>query len=81
MIKFLTCRRAVSAKYGRGYIEQAFRRMTVRASLIHGPENAPFLQRKDARLLGTGLQSGTHGRVYGPDHCIRVKVEQEALLA
>ena len=77
IIKHLTCRRERSAKFGRGYIEQAFRRVTVRASLLHGPENAPFLQRKDHKLLGTGRQSDSPSKVYGPACSIRVKVEQE----
>jgi hypothetical protein len=81
VIKHLTCRRQLSGKFARGYIEQAFRRMSVRASLLHGPENAPFLLRKDHLLLGTGRQSAAHNRVAGPHHCIRVKVEQEASLA
>eukprot|EP00966_Prymnesium_polylepis_P290306 6706191-Prymnesium_polylepis.1 len=53
-IKYLTCRRALSGGFTRGYVEQAFRRMVVRASLIHGPEIGPFLQRRDAKLVGPG---------------------------
>ena len=37
-----------------GYIQQAFRRACVRESLQHGPENAPFLQRADARRTAIG---------------------------
>ena len=40
--------------FNRGYIEQAFRRVTVRESLQHGPENAPFLQRADACRTAQG---------------------------
>ena len=78
VIKDLTCRRSLSQKYGRGYVEQAFRRMCVRANLLHGEENAPFLQRKDHHLLGSGHQSNAHSKAEGPHHCIRVKVEKEA---
>eukprot|EP00966_Prymnesium_polylepis_P024675 569183-Prymnesium_polylepis.2 len=39
VIKHLTCRRALRAGFGRGFVEQAFRRLTVRAGLIHGPES------------------------------------------
>ena len=62
-IKHLTCRRALRAgSFGRGFVEQAFRRLTVRASLIHGPENVPFLQRRDARLIGVGRVSAAPSR-------------------
>ena len=78
VIKHLTCRRTISGKFGRGYIEQAFRRLSVRAKLLHGPENAPYLQRKDASLMKDGRKSAGKGRVFGPMHSVRVKVEQEA---
>ena len=79
MIKFLTCQRKISSQYGRGFIEQAFRRLTLtwRSARIHGEENAPFLQRKDALLLGHGRGYGGHSRIEGPAHSVRVKVEQE----
>ena len=38
----------------RGFIEQAFRRATVRESLRHGKENEPFLMREDHRRMTTG---------------------------
>ena len=41
-------------QFSRGYIEQAFRRVCVRSSLIHGSANAPYLQRKDHALLAEG---------------------------
>ena len=83
IIKHLTCRREISEKFRKVragiYIEQAFRRMSVRADgLLHGPENAPFLLRQDHALLGSGRQSVAHKRVEGPEMSIRVKVEQEA---
>ena len=81
VIKHLTCRRALSQKFGRGYVEQAFRRQCVSCDLLHGDENVPFLQRKDHHLLGSGQLSGAHSRVEGPRCCIRVKLEQEADLA
>ena len=77
LIKHVTCRRAISGKFGRGYIEQAFSRLVVRSGLIHGEENAPFLQRRDAKLLDMGRTSDAHMRVEGPQHSIRVKVELE----
>ena len=80
-IKHLTCRRAIGSGFRRGFIEQAFRRLTVRAGLIHGAENVPFLQRRDARLLGIGRSSAAHDRSEGPSIPIRVKLEQEAALA
>ena len=69
VIRHLTCRRRVthgqrhsarnskkewSATFTRGYIEQAFRRVNVRAELLHGPENAAYRQRSDIRLLEKG---------------------------
>eukprot|EP00965_Chrysotila_dentata_P249173 6208761-Pleurochrysis_carterae.AAC.1 len=33
-----------------GYTEQAFRRVCVRASMIHGDANARYVQRKDKKL-------------------------------
>ena len=80
VIKHLTCRRVVRAGFGRGYVEQAFRRLVVRASLIHGPENEAYHLRRDARLLGSGRVSAAHSRSEGPTHSIRVKVEQENAL-
>ena len=37
-----------------GYCQQAFSRVCVRESLQHGKENAPFLQRADARRTQHG---------------------------
>ena len=70
LIKHTTCRRRLTNKCGathegkdgktwsqtflRGYIEQAFRRVCVRADLLHGLDNLPFLQRSDHRLTRTG---------------------------
>tara|TARA_B110000046_G_scaffold183516_1_gene219765 strand:+ start:741 stop:1991 length:1251 start_codon:yes stop_codon:yes gene_type:complete len=81
VIKHLTCRRGISQKFGRGYVEQAFRRQCVSSELLHGEENVPFLQRKDHMLLGSGRQSNAHQSAYGPQCCIRVKVEQELALS
>ena len=46
--------------FNRGYVEQAFRRVTVRESLQHGPENAPFVQRADACRTAKGKSSTYH---------------------
>ena len=81
VIKHLTCRRAIGANYAQGYIAQAFRRLSVRSSLIHGVDNAPFLQRQDAQLIGVGRVSAAHSRVEGPHMSVRVKTEQEYSLA
>ena len=68
-IRHLSCRRLVTrgdgdirqtqkgshrVRFTRGYIEQVFRRVSVRAELIHGKDNIPYLQRGDYRLLGKG---------------------------
>ena len=37
-----------------GYIKQAFSRACVSVANLYGPENAPFMQRADARLLASG---------------------------
>ena len=59
IIRHLTCRRRVDASqvfthqkgdklwsqtFKRGYIEQTFRRIAVRAELLHGEDNAPYLE-------------------------------------
>ena len=80
-IKFLTCRRSVTATYGRGYIEQAFRRLCVRSDLLHGPENLSYLQRKDHALIGTGRGNMGLKREEGPHQSVRCKIEQEHALA
>ena len=40
--------------FNRGYIEQTFRRLTVRSELLHGEVNERFLQRKDWALKVKG---------------------------
>jgi hypothetical protein len=72
IIRHLTCRRRVTTgkiynnrsgdrrwteTFSRGYVEQAFRRVCVRAELLHGEDNQPYLQRSDFRLLETGKSS------------------------
>ena len=77
IIKHLTCRRAVKANatphhvggverwrqtFTRGFIQQAFERVSVRAELRLGPENAAYAQRSDVRgLLATGRSMGAKG--------------------
>ena len=43
--------------FKKGYIEQSFKRACVRAELLHGEANAPYLQRADHRLLDKGRVS------------------------
>ena len=81
VVKHLTCRRAISARFTRGWVAQAFRRLVVRAGLIHGEANEPYLLPRDAQLLGSGRQTSGHSMVEGPAHSIRVKVEQEHTFA
>ena len=45
--------------FTRGYIEQTFKRAVVRAELIHGKDNQPYLQRADARLLDKGRSTAS----------------------
>ena len=78
IVKLLTCRRNMTARMQHGYVEQAFRRVTVRARLLHGAENAPFRSRQDHKLLGTGRRNDRGCKVEGPQHSVRVKMEQEA---
>ena len=40
--------------FKRGYVEQTFRRLTVRAELIHGEANVRYLQRADHTLKTKG---------------------------
>ena len=76
VIKHTTCRRRRSTEalphaskksgkiwkqtFRRGYIEQAFRRVSVRESLQHGLENAPYVQRADVRRTSLGKASVYH---------------------
>ena len=80
-VKFLTNRRNISEKFGRGYIEQAFRRAVVHSDLLHGAENEPYMLRRDFTLVGTGRFSAEAPKVQGCSMPIRVKVEQENDLA
>ena len=75
MIKHLTCRRNLGRgatthrsearnkrwkqTFTKGYMQQAFKRAGVREGLRHGVENAPFLQREDARRAALGKVSET----------------------
>eukprot|EP00965_Chrysotila_dentata_P006173 201596-Pleurochrysis_carterae.AAC.1 len=69
IITHLTCRRSLrvngslhsgangntwAQSFKRGYTEQAFWRVCVRAEMIHGAGNARYVQRKDERLKATG---------------------------
>ena len=69
IIRHLTCRRNIASgsnhtgkkkkmawkqTFQKSYIQQAFERVAVRETLIHGEENAPYLQREDAALLARG---------------------------
>lgn len=80
-VKYLTCRRRITATFSKGYIAQAFGRLAVRADLRHGEENAPYLMRQDAKLQGTGRASEARGSMEGPAHSVRIKIEQEAVSA
>ena len=98
IIKHLTCRRAKMTdltahhvggverwrqSFTRGYIQQAFERVSVRAELRLGPENALYAQRSDVRgLLAIGRSSGPRATnkpvQYGPHesiHNLAVKME------
>ena len=71
----------MTAKFGKGYLKQAFSRLAVRAGLLHGEDNLPFLQRSDHALVGTGKKSVARKRVAGPHESVRVKIEQETQCA
>ena len=72
-VKHLTCRRNISRgsthtrgekqwrqTFTKSYLQQAFERVAVRETLIHGEANEPYLQREDNCLLkhGTAAQKG-----------------------
>ena len=73
VIRELTCRRLIGGThhhtscagrkaawqqtFGKGYIEQAFSRVSVRARLLHGEENAAYSQRADFALKESGKTS------------------------
>ena len=43
--------------FTRGYVEQAFRRCSVKEKLLHGEANLPFLQRTDWKLISKGVKA------------------------
>ena len=49
-----------------GYVEQAFKRLCVRESLQHGADNAPFMQRVDARRKRAGVNKGARNALVKP---------------
>ena len=57
-----------------GYIEQMFRRVSVRADLIHGEKNEPYLQRADHRLKENGKSTRT-AEARGEQKSARLAVE------
>ena len=58
--------------FSKGYIQQAFERVSVRAGLLHGEENKRYLQRSDFRLLQKG-KAGT-SKFKAEDECAPVKI-------
>ena len=48
-----------------GFIEQAFKRLCVRESLLHGEENAAYLQRADVRRTATGKATASRLKLDG----------------
>ena len=70
---------------GLQYVEQCFRRTCVKELLLVGPENAPYLQRKDHQQIGTGKRSISGARkVEAPclsiAHVVREMMERDAEL-
>ena len=53
VIKHLTCRRSLTARFTKGWVQTCFSRVTVREGLAHGEANTPWLQRADFDRLGT----------------------------
>eukprot|EP00965_Chrysotila_dentata_P206304 6183464-Pleurochrysis_carterae.AAC.1 len=53
IIKTLTYQRHLSSRFTHGYIETAFKRAYVHASLIHGKSNQRYLQRNNASRMRT----------------------------
>ena len=43
--------------FNKGYVEQAFTRSVVSEVLLHGPENAPYMQRRDGCRKCVGRSS------------------------
>ena len=51
IIKNTTCKRAITTKFTKGYVQQCFERVSAREQLLNGPTNAPYMQREDARAV------------------------------
>ena len=81
LIKHATCRRRLDKgpvdhkkgnklwkqQFKKGFVQQAFSRLCVRESLQHGPENAAYAQRCDARRVAKGKASTTR-KAYQQEH-------------
>ena len=93
LIKHSTCRRRLKKEtvehkgsngrrwkqsFTRGYVQQAFARACVREDLQHGSENAPFLQRADARRRAMGKATRARSKAERED---RLATIREALTA
>ena len=62
--------------FKKDYIQQAFERVAVRETLIHGEENAAYLQREDAALLARGTVSEVSCKgVQGRDASLRELID------
>ena len=99
VIKNLTCRRHVPKNgdvfqhgcgekswrqtFRRGYVEQCFRRTCVRSSLLHGPDNEPYLERHHHKLRGTGRSTApaTHKHSLKTLHDDNVEALVRAMMA
>ena len=67
--------------FKKSYIQQAFERVAVRETLIHGEENAPYLQREDAALLARGtVNEKSCKEVEGRDTTLRELIDAPSVL-
>eukprot|EP00965_Chrysotila_dentata_P077887 2569310-Pleurochrysis_carterae.AAC.1 len=67
--------------FKRGYAEYAFRRVCVRAEMIHGEANARYVQRKNERLKITGKdKAGFHSAATSPQFSVVQAMTAETAL-
>ena len=64
--------------FGRGYLEQCFRRLCVREALLHGKEDEPYLCREDWKLKWKGIKKERVREAREVPPTVRATLEHES---
>ena len=78
-VAHVSSRRRWKQTFNKGYIEQAFARTCVREAIRHGEENAPFLQRVDARRAALGKDTNGKRKREDPAQSVREAADAFAM--